>query len=245
MNRLLSNIINSTRPNNRNNVEIMINHPPALSPRILNTFYPNTSFNINVNQFENDDESESTLNTIIHDLSLNININDNNEDIESSYIVTEPLDIIDNEYAVTGTINHMNNMNENSVYYSEFSYNESDLRYYHDYLLDEQETNTIIDYIVQNINNNILNTILNDTQPEINHTNDDDYIDSVILYNTECKFNKDLDIKNDICPISLEEFKDNEEIYVLKNCSHAINKEMFATYIKTFKKCPLCKVSLD
>lgn len=254
MNRLLSNIINSTRPNNnRNNIEIIINNPPSLSPRFLNTFDPQSSFNINqsvntrsldVSNTDNMDlmiQGESVFN---QDISVNIDINNNENIIETPYIVTEPLDIIDNEYAVTGTINNSNTINESSVYYSQFSYNESDLRYYHDYLLDEQETNTIIDYIVQNITNDQLNAALNDTQPEINYTNDDDYIDSVLLYNTECNFNKNLNIKNDVCPISLEEFKDNEEIYVLKNCNHAISKEMFITYVKTFNNCPLCKEHL-
>ena len=87
--------------------------------------------------------------------------------------------------------------------------------------------------------------ILNDTQPETNHENNlEDIIK--IKQNTIYSFYSNLKniSKNDTCPITMEEFKEDDIICLLKNCNHSIEVSGFEKYIATFNTCPLCKTTL-
>ena len=51
-------------------------------------------------------------------------------------------------------------------------------------------------------------------------------------------------IKNDICPISMESFLNNDLICLFSICNHGILYENKEQFVKLFNKCPLCNNSL-
>lgn len=247
MNHLLSNIINTRRSRRVEN-----NNSRYNSTRGRNLFANAMSLNNRLRR-----QSSSTINnenTVIEnelqDISNNVIQPYNNFNRNAILQIplyenntNENIDLSNN--ALTGYINNSNTLNDESIYYSTFSYNNSSVRYFHNSLLSENETTRVLNYIVENIYENQLMNILNNTQPETNHENNLEDIFK-IKQNTIYSFYSNLKhiSKNDTCPITMEEFKENDMICLLKNCNHSIELSGFETYIVTFNSCPLCKTAL-
>ena len=51
-------------------------------------------------------------------------------------------------------------------------------------------------------------------------------------------------VKNDTCPICIDEFDDSHKISIFTLCKHAVHTEHIDQYVKLFKKCPLCNNKL-
>ena len=247
MNHLLSNIINTTRSR-----RVESNHSGYSNRRGRNIFANAMSLN-NRHRRQSSlpiDNENTTIENELQDISNNIiqpyNHFNRNAILQiplNANNTNENIDISNN--ALTGYINNSNTLNDESRYYSTFSYNDSNVRYFHNSLLNENETSRILNYIFENIYENQLMNILNDTQPETNHENNLEDIFK-IKQNTIYSFYSNLKhiSKNDTCPITMEEFKENDMICLLKNCNHSIEVSGFEKYIITFNTCPLCKTTL-
>jgi len=51
-------------------------------------------------------------------------------------------------------------------------------------------------------------------------------------------------VKNDICPITMNNFEDDDIVSIFNGCSHAINQTTKDKFISIFVKCPLCNLAL-
>lgn len=140
-------------------------------------------------------------------------------------------------------LNNINDLNNNSRYYSNFIVNEYNIRLFHNNEIDIIEYTNIINYILnityENELNNAMNESMNDTQIQNNNKETIDMINNNITKNTF--FNLKDKIKNEVCPITLKQFENNDIIYRFNNCNHAISEESYEQYCSLFKNCPLCK----
>lgn len=75
--------------------------------------------------------------------------------------------------------------------------------------------------------------------------NDDDEINAIkTKINYDTYLNIKSEVKNDICPISLCELSDDDEVIVIKYCKHCISKDFEEPFLKSCTKCPLCNYKL-
>ena len=75
--------------------------------------------------------------------------------------------------------------------------------------------------------------------------NNDDEINAIkTKINYETYLNIKSELKNDICPISLCELSDDDEVIVIKYCKHCISKDFEEQFLKSCTKCPLCNYKL-
>ena len=139
------------------------------------------------------------------------------------------------------SINIINNINNNTNYYSDFRIDDYNIRYFHNIEITVDDYINIVSSIMNNIYENELNRALDNSLITTNYKNEDDIIIK-IKQNTIKDIYKNLknDIKNDICPIILTSFEDTDIVYKFINCNHGICEESFEKYCSMFKKCPLC-----
>ena len=239
MNHLLSTIIN--RPQRQ---RASTHRSQSINRRnhFINSMYLRN--NIITTSIPTENEEPATP---LEDISMEVMNIESRNAILQVQIPTNHIDntIDENSNALTGYINNTNDLNDETTYYSSFSYNNSSIRYFHNRTLNENETNRILNYIVENIYENQLINVLNDTQPEINHINNTEEILN-IKENTEYSLYETIKhiSKNDTCPITMEAFNDDDTVCLLKNCNHCIERNQFEIYISTFNTCPLCKCTL-
>jgi hypothetical protein len=111
-------------------------------------------------------------------------------------------------------------------------------------LLYQEITRTIALLQSEYINHNdILQQSMNDTG---GHCENND--DEISIIKTKIKYdiykNIKNELKNDICPISLCNLCDDDEVIIINHCKHCISKDYEESFLKNCSKCPLCNYQL-
>ena len=151
--------------------------------------------------------------------------------------------------------------NNYNRYYSTFDYDSLSIRFFHNEILNLDNINDAIENVIQNINNREIQNLLDDFH-DMDENETSEFINSA-LYNeratinsqeTIAKINNNIThgeyvhysscMKNDVCPILLAEFKDDDIISMFNLCNHAIHESTCEKYVQTFTKCPLCNHKL-
>ena len=152
----------------------------------------------------------------------------------------------------------INNMNP-QYYFSEFSYEGLNIRFFHNEILNYQNIGSEIESVLNNINErefqNILNdfhvdemneliddTLHNDNSSHMNSTETIEQINKNITHGEYVHYASIL--KNDTCPILLTDFDNEDIVSIFTLCNHAIHESTCEKYTKTFTKCPLCNHKL-
>ena len=267
MNQLFSNIIyNNSIINTRNNNSRTIINPLANTynnyrnnsnnrQNFFLSWRNNTNLNNQIqptNRLNDNEIIENVLNEPILSVPLNTsvpeNLNNSNSNVSQEYEFAEnfletTLYNEDNSNNVVMQINYINNDNNENQYYSTFAYNNYNIRFNHESLLNPSDA----DYVFQNILSNIfeeelINNSLNNNSPQ---TNNFETIEQIKENINEDLYENIKDIlKNDICPISMESFLNNDTICMFTNCKHGIHIDNKDQFVKLFNKCPLCNISL-
>jgi hypothetical protein len=152
----------------------------------------------------------------------------------------------------------INNMNPQQ-YFSEFSYEGLNIRFFHNEILNYQNIGSEIESVLNNINEREFQNILNDFYvDEMN-----EYIDDTLHNDNSShmnsreiikQINKNIThgeyvhyasiLKNHTCPILLTDFENEDIVSIFTLCNHAIHESTCEKYTKTFTKCPLCNHKL-
>ena len=273
MNRIISQNNSQRRQENfirrsRNNMLNDINFTNTFQRRFRNRIGRNRNNNINNNR----DEDLNTIS--LYNVSHEDNSQTNNRNMMLNEIEYEnepqfPYMYRDTLYPFgeindTFNVNVTNNTEHEGYYDYNFSYRNIGINFNNTVFRDnEQLANAILSVIqtnnIQQIvhDNNLLETydVLDDileesmnTVQETEYKNTQEIKKSILKNIKQYVYHSDIaiqeKIKNDICPISLEEFKSNENICIFP-CYHAISCETCDEYISRFKTCPLCKCNLD
>jgi len=158
--------------------------------------------------------------------------------------------IIDNELFRLHTINNINfnydGTNNTSRYYSTFFYNNLEVSLFHSEFIEQSQIDIFIETIITNFNNYQLDNVLlnnfnNDTSYQ-NTNNSEETINKIISFTQKNNFEILKNIsKNDICPITLNNYQNDTIIVLFTKCNHSISEECSQKYIEMFDTCPLCK----
>lgn len=138
--------------------------------------------------------------------------------------------------------------------YSNFAYNGLDIHFYHNNILDETNVDDIIVGVLSNINYQDIDTIMD----EINESSIEQITNEELLEEEKNNRIKKIEenitsgvykeykkkVKNDICPITMNNFEDDDIVSIFNGCSHAINQITKDKFISIFVKCPLCNHAL-
>ena len=57
-------------------------------------------------------------------------------------------------------------------------------------------------------------------------------------------YNNDLDLINHSCPITLEEFQENETIRRIRSCGHCFSEEPIQNWFRNNVRCPVCRLDI-
>lgn len=116
----------------------------------------------------------------------------------------------------------------------------------------EQDQEEIFNEIIRTLitfqpNNTINNQILQQSMEDMGgHCENDEH--EINAIKTKIKYDVYLNIKsevkNDICPISLCDFSDDDDVIVINPCKHCISKDFEEPFLKSCTKCPLCNYQL-
>ena len=259
---ILRNIINRNYTNN-NQSQSQNNNPR--SNRISNNITA-FSFINNLNPYiihshdiiednVSESDSENTSENIISEQPVNIQTTESDiSNVLTLQIEPTIQSIIDNELFRLHTINNINynydGTSNTSRYYSTFFYNNLEVSLFHSEFIEQSQIDIFIETIITNFNNYQLdNVLLNSFNNENNTINEEidneENIAKILSFTKTDKYEILKNIsKNDICPITLNNFEDNTVIALFTKCNHSILNECVNKYIKMFDTCPLCKTSL-
>lgn len=141
---------------------------------------------------------------------------------------------------------------ENENYQSSFIYGGLDIQFYHNVLLSQTNVEEFVISVLNNINyqeiTNIMDEINDDFTNFISDSENSEsleereqqikLIESNITTGAYKTYKKI--IKNDICPITLSNFQEEDIIAFFHHCYHAIDASTKTKFVNTFTKCPLC-----
>lgn len=245
--RRQNNIINNLNMNHiiYNNQNTYNNNPINRNDYSLN-WRSNIRQNDNIN---NTDTTDNNLNEPILNIPLNSVIPQNLHEIEPNddfpdETFLETVIRNNDDFNSIMRINNLNSGTNETRYHSLFEYNNYNIRYNHQDLITPNDA----DIVLQNILNSIFEEELMNQSMEtsnINHGNSietQQLIEKNIIEKTYSEI-KNI-VKNDICPISMESFLENDLICLFSNCNHGIQHENKEQFVKLFNKCPLCNNSL-
>jgi len=201
-----------------NNSELNINQEHLLLINILNTMY-----NDNLTQINNLTSSNNDIRSLITRILNNTNR--------------------DRGYTSRG---RNNNYNRNTFFdnrrssRSGINYNNTTPLVF-DYIIPQSNTTT---WTSQNINRN-----QNDSLQRIFQN----FFEPIEVYPTPSqieaatrivRYSDILNPRNRACPISLENFNDNEMVSVIRFCSHIFNTEQLNTWFRSNCRCPVCRYDI-
>lgn len=193
-------------------------------PEIPATISPDSNTPIS----EDEIRIPSTLQYQLFDVFININVNNLSSEL-------------------------INNINPRH-YFSEFSYEGLNIRFFHNEILNYQNIGNEIESVLNNINErefqNILdnfheNETINNTLHNNLHMNSREIIEQIkkhIIHGEYVHYASIL--KNHTCPILLTDFENEDIVSIFTLCNHAIHESTCEKYTKTFTKCPLCNHKL-
>lgn len=212
----------------------------------------NTNDNINISNMNTTDNSDYNSNEPLLNIPLNSVIPQNsnnlhditNDDIynDDDFLATTVYN--NDEYNSFMRINNLNSGPNETLYHSVFEYNNYNIRYNHQDLITPSDADAVLQNILNSIfEEELINQSMDNSN--INHENSIEIQQSIQKHISEEKYG-DIEniIKNDICPISMESFLENDLICLFSKCNHGIHHENKDRFIKLFKKCPLCNESL-
>ena len=203
----------------------------------------------NINNINNTDTTDNNLNEPILNIPLNSVIPQNLHEIENNddYSDENFMETVihnNDEFNSVMRINNINSGANETRYHSLFEYNNYNIRYNHQDLISPNDA----DIVLQNILNSIFEEEVMNQSMETSNINHGNSIETQQLIEKniiEKKYSEIKDIvKNDICPISMESFLENDLICLFSNCNHGIQHENKEQFVKLFNKCPLCNNSL-
>ncbi len=238
---------NSTRQN------YTLNWRSRLTSRIRPSTIDNHTNNTDNIRDSNENYRDEMFDEPILNIPLNTQIPDNNTIIENINQNTQNTfnenDFVDNFFETIVysednsnnimRLNYINPIENNTTYQSIFEYNNYNIRFNHETVINPNEA----DFILQNILSNmfeeeIMNSSFNNiTSPENDNITQEKIQKNIIEDTYENLYNT---IKNDTCPISMESFSNNEKVCMFVKCNHGIHYDNKLQFIKLFKKCPLC-----
>lgn len=137
-------------------------------------------------------------------------------------------------------------------YFSEFSYEELNIRFFHNEILNEQNIGNEIESVLNSINERGFQNMLNDFQIDDTLRNENDsrvnsreIINQIHQNMTHGEYvHYSTILKNHTCPILLTEFENEDIVSIFNLCNHAIHESTCDKYVQTFTKCPLCNHKL-
>jgi hypothetical protein len=131
-------------------------------------------------------------------------------------------------------------------YYSLFDFQEFNIRYNHDHLISPTDADFVIQQILSNIfEQNAMNQSFNELQNQMSHENSDDMKRQINQHIVKDQYvNLKHLMKNEVCPISLEQFEHDSDICMFDTCNHGFCSSYEEKFLKLFNKCPLCNGSL-
>lgn len=145
--------------------------------------------------------------------------------------------------------------NEINEFYSHFEYNNLNIRFFHNVILNESNLDEMIEHVITNVNherlmnnfqgyeiNNFINDTMNYEQPTTNSSEIISKIENNTRHGTYETFKPHL--VNHTCPILLDDFKNNDKISLFVLCSHGIHNSTYEKFVSSFTKCPLCNCQL-
>ena len=229
----MNNIIYNSQ-NTYNNTTNRINY--SLSWRSNSARIDNTTNTINT------DTTDNNLNEPIINIPINSVIPQNLNEIENNddENFLETLIYNNDEFNSIMHLNNLNNGPNDTTYHSLFEYNNYNIRYNHENLISPNDA----DIVLQNILNSIFEEEFISQSMDNSNINSENSIETQRLIEKniiEKKYSEIKDIiKNDICPISMESFSNNETICMFVKCNHGIHYDNKLQFIKLFNKCPLC-----
>lgn len=152
-------------------------------------------------------------------------------------------------------VNHTNhiryNRNRTSNLYFPLVQNRNTTRIRHNTIENNEVIDISLNYSSESIS--LLNhqLLVEQLMSQIYYIPSEDYQESEPVYvpdlekiknNTKTQYySKTLNIKNDLCPITMEPFQLKQKIVIMK-CLHAIDYEQFSNYILNYTNtCPLCR----
>ena len=100
--------------------------------------------------------------------------------------------------------------------------------------LSSRGASVIIDYL--------LGEMLNRNQV---HEDEPHGITDISPYVDSTTFSEISDPQNTTCPIRMDAFQPNTEVYRVKSCGHIFNKNDLRTWLNTHNTCPMCRVRID
>jgi gas vesicle protein len=232
----LQNLRNINQPNHR--IQTNINQP-------------NHRIQTNINQTNhriqtNDNINYNTLQNEIYDTEDNIT--NSNENIRRLPILTIPINSIPPINSTNLANNEDYDYENYELYYNDERNNGNTLNY-NDFSYDR--VNNLIRMLINQSDSdnefNEVNHVLQESMENLeqNMDNDENEINSIkTKLNYDVYKNKKYKVKNDICPISLCEFNENDKILIIMPCLHCISYDFENEFLKTCKKCPLCNYKL-
>lgn len=210
--------------------------------------------NLNTQQSNLQNIEEENVNVITEQPTNEINEESEISNTLSLQIEPTIQSIINNELFRLHTINNINynydGTSNTSRYYSTFFYNNLEVSLFHSDFIEQTQIDLFIETLITNFNNYQLdNVLLNSFNNENNiisqYNNDEETISKILSFTKKDKYEKLKNIsKNDICPITLNNFDNDEYIILFTKCNHSILEECVNKYIQIFDTCPLCKTSL-
>lgn len=155
------------------------------------------------------------------------------------------IDTILNDDDVTTRLNFRD---EDSGYITTFITDRYTIRYNHDVLLSPMDSEGIYNNILFNMQEQQRREafIMNPGEYH-NPGNENDVIERIHSQVKNCDYcegRRQCMVKNDTCPICMEDFEDSHKISIFTLCNHAIHNDHLDQYTKLFKKCPLCNEKL-
>lgn len=238
--------------NNLNMNHIIYNNQNTYNNNPINRNDYSLNWRSNIRQNDNINNTDTTLynlNEPILNIPLNSVIPQNLHEIEPNddfpdETFLETVIRNNDDFNSIMRINNLNSGTNETRYHSLFEYNNYNIRYNHQDLITPNDA----DIVLQNILNSIFEEELMNQSMEtsnINHGNSietQQLIEKNIIEKTYSEI-KNI-VKNDICPISMESFLENDLICLFSNCNHGIQHENKEQFVKLFNKCPLCNNSL-
>jgi hypothetical protein len=194
---------------------------------------------MNINNLKEMYESNNRLLTSIAQQSDNNFITNNSSNLINNLIRTNneiKQSIINLLNTNTNNRTHNNNNNNRPNYHSNRSHNNNN-------------NNNINNINRPNYHSNRQNYLNNPTISNLFHT----FFDPIEIFPTPSqiesatmvtRFGDIIEPINSACPISLENFNDNDRVLIIRHCNHIFNRVGLISWFRTSCRCPVCRYDI-
>lgn len=160
----------------------------------------------------------------------------------------------------SNNIMRINNLSSNSPdnngqpatrFYTLFEYEQYRFRFNHDAMLNPNEADYVLQSILSSLYQNDIDAVQNQTFQDATASGQGEYENSIteqeqikLMMIDDQYINVKKILRNDTCPISMEEFHNDDIISYFAGCHHGILQEYKTKFVTLFRKCPLCNMKL-